>query len=167
MARIKTPITNILVKIPIVIISILVFIRDYNSLIDYFELTGNSNSIVDYLKIVFTTSTLRTSFLMLIPLIGVFLKTKMGWVLMLSFYYFLISLFIYFVIDAELERDGSIVIAFLFVILPMIFIGVMNNKDNTKVVYHIKSNELIKMNLASFIIALIQIVMISFFNLTQ
>lgn len=167
MTRIKTPITNIIVKIPIVIISILIFIRDYNSLIDYFELTGNSNSIIDYLKIIFTTSTFRTSYLMLIPLIGVFLKTKMGWVLMLSFYYLLISLFIYFFIDADPETDGSILIVFFIVILPIIFIGVMNNKDNTEVVYHIKINELIRMNLASFIIALIQIAIISFLNLTQ
>ncbi|WP_179333088.1 hypothetical protein [Winogradskyella costae] len=167
MTKIKTPITNSIVKIPIVIISILIFFRDYNSLIDYFELSGNSNSIIDYLKIIVTTSIFRTSFLMLIPLIGVFLKTKTGWVLMLSFYYLIITLIIYFFIDTNFERDGEILIAFFIVILPITLIGVMNNKDNTEVVYRIKSNELIRMNLASFIIALIQIAMISFLNLTQ
>jgi hypothetical protein len=104
---------------------------------------------------------------MLIPLIGVFLKTKMGWVLMLSFYYLIITLIIYFFIDTNFERDGEIIIAFFIVILPITLIGVMNNKDNTEAVYRIKSNELIRMNLASFIIALIQIAMISFLNLTQ
>lgn len=167
MTRIKTPITNIIVKIPIVIISILIFIRDYNSLIDYFKLTGNSNSIIDYLKIIFTTSTFRTSFLMLTPLIGVFLKTKMGWALMLSFYYLLISLFIYFFIVAELERDESKLIAFFILILPIIFIGVMNNKDNTALVYNIKQSELIRMNIASFVFASIELLIILVLNLTQ
>lgn len=163
----KTPITYIIAKIPIVIISILIFIRDYNSLIDYFELTGNNNSINDYLKIIFTTSTFRTSFLMLIPLTGVFLKTKIGWLLMLSFYYLIPTILAYTLIGEKIERDGSIVIVFLIFIIPILFIGIMNNKENTGLAYNIKRSELLKMNITSFTIALIVFLIILVLNLTQ
>lgn len=167
MNRAKTPITNIIIKIPIIIIAILIFIRDYNELVDYFKLSGDSNSIIDYLKIIFTTSTFRTSLLMLIPLIGVFMKTKIGWLLMLSFYYLWIILLIYAIIGTEFERDGAIIIVFFIMILPIIFIGVMNNTDNTVLTYKLERKELLKMNLAAFTIALIELALISFFNLTQ
>jgi hypothetical protein len=163
----KTPITNIIIKIPIVVIAILLFIRDYNSLKNYFELTGNNNSAINYLQVIFTTSTFRASFLMLIPLIGVFLKSKIGWLLMLSFYYGILILIIYPIIGSEIERDGTIVILSFIIILSVVFIGIMNNNDNVTLVYNIKRSKLLRMNIASFIIALIELFIILFLNLTQ
>ncbi|WP_299123905.1 hypothetical protein [uncultured Winogradskyella sp.] len=166
MNRFKTPITNIIIKIPVIIIAILIFIRDYNSLKDYFELTGNNNSLTDCLQVIFTTSIFRTSFLMLIPLIGIFLKSKIGWLLILSFYYLFLITILYTGFETEFERDGTIVILFFIFILPIVFIGVMNNEDNTNV-YDINRSELLKMNIASITIALIELAIILFLNLTQ
>jgi hypothetical protein len=156
-----------IVKAPIIIVSIIVFVIDYNKLIDYYLVLGNHGGLLEYFKIAFSTTILRSSLLMLIPLIGVFFNRKIGWLLILSFYYFWIILLIYSIFTIELERSGTIVIAFGAIIILMFFIGLMNSGENRKSVYEIGSSEQLKMNFVSFLIALIGILLITIFNYTR
>ncbi|MFC0605533.1 hypothetical protein [Winogradskyella pulchriflava] len=155
------------IKAPIVIVSIIVFVNDYNTLVEYLNLSGSEKGLLDYLKAGFNTTILRTSLIMLIPLIGVFINRKIGWILILCFYYFWIILFIYSTLSTELDRSGSIVIACGVIIISLFFIGLMNSNENRKLVYGIEKNEQLKLNIVSCIIAIIAILLIIFFNFTR
>lgn len=155
------------IKAPIIIVAIIVFVSDYYELVEYYDILGNNGGILEYLKIAFNTSILRTSFIMLVPLIGVFFNKKIGWLLLLSFYYFWVILFIYLVASIELDRSGTRVIAFGAIITSIFFVGIMNARENSKSVYGINPKEQLKMNFAAFLIASIQILFIVFLNSNQ
>lgn len=167
MKETNKPRLNLLVKTPIIIISIIVFVNGFNNVIDYYNSNGNNGGLIEYLNIIFNTSILRLSAIILIPLIGVFFNKKIGWLLILSFYYFWIILMIYTNISSDLERSGSLVMAFGVIVIALFFVAIMNGYENSKLVYKIKKDELLKMNISAFLIALIEMFLIFFFNYTK
>ena len=167
MEETNKPRLNFLVKTPIIIIAIFIFINDYNDLIDYYNTVGNNGGLLEYFKIAFNTTILRTSLMMLIPLIGIFFNTKIGWLLVISFYYFWINLCIYLSLSSNLERSGTIVAVSGIIIISLFLILIMNSSENSHLVYGIKKDELFTMNTAAILLATIEIILIIFLNITQ
>ncbi|PKG52284.1 hypothetical protein [Olleya sp. 1-3] len=167
MEETNKPRLNVLIKAPIIIIAIVVLILDYKQLVDYYTTVGNNGGISEYFKIAFSTSILRSSLLLIIPFSGVFINNKIGWLLICSFYYFWLLFFIYFSISTELERDGTIVFVAGVIIISIFLLLLMNSYENSKLVYGIKRSDLLKTNIAAFIIAIIEILLIVLLNFTK
>ena len=142
-------------------------IIEFSDFIDYINSMETNGNIIEYLKIILNTSLLRYSAIMLIPLIGVFINNKIGWLLVLSFYYFWILLFVFTLVGASFAQEGGfIIIAIGLILISLFFVAIMNASENSKMVYNIHKKELLKMNLAAFIISLIEIVLTYFFIYT-
>ncbi|MCF1420716.1 hypothetical protein [Mangrovimonas futianensis] len=153
------------IKAPILIIAIIIFIRDINQLLEYYYSIDDPGGIIGCLKIIFTTTILRSSLILLIPFIGIFLDNKIGWSLILSTYFFWIILFIYAIFTSSIDREGSIVIISGIFIVLLVCIGLMNSRENCTLVYGIDKSEKLKMNFLSLLIALIGISIIVVLNL--
>ena len=140
---------------------------EFSDFIDYYNSIEINGKVIDYLDIILNTSLLRYSSIMLIPLIGVFVNKKIGWLLILSFYYFWISLFIFTLVASNFNQEGGfIIIAIGFILISIFFVAIMNASENSEIVYNIHKKELLKMNLAAFIISIIEIVLTYFFIYT-
>lgn len=106
------------------------------------------------LRIIERTSYYVPSLILLIPLVGVFLNKKIGWILIQSYFYFLITNLTFTMKYFDFNDKTKIllnVVGFLFLTLIII---VMNKNNISDLVYGIRKAELIKKNIIASVIGI-------------
>ncbi len=116
---------------------------------------GNSeNKLTDYFYIITTNSYLRPSIILLIPIVGIFTNKKIGWILIQSYFYFLITNLVFPATQIDLTDNTLILINIIGFLLLLLIIILMNKNKIRNLTYGIKKNELISKNIIASIIGI-------------
>lgn len=110
--------------------------------------------IQNLLKIVCRTSSYRPAIILLIPVIGTFINKKIGWVLIQSYFYFLITNLAFSTKYIDLADNALILINSIGFILLLLIIIFMNKKKIRNLIYGIEKTELIRKNVIASILGM-------------
>ncbi|UAB75076.1 hypothetical protein [Mesoflavibacter sp. SCSIO 43206] len=105
-------------------------------------------------KIIERTSYYIPSLILLIPLVGVFLNKKIGWILIQSYFYFLITNLTFRMKYFDFNDKTKILLNFVGFLLLMLIIILMNKNKISDQVYGIRKVELIKKNIIASVIGI-------------
>ena len=114
----------------------------------------SENKIADYFYIITRFSYLKPVIILLIPFIGIFIKRKIGWILIQSYFYFLISNLVFMATKDDLIDNELILMYIIVFFLLILIIILMNKKKISKLSYGIEKTELINKNIIAFIIGI-------------
>ncbi|MDH7914081.1 hypothetical protein [Winogradskyella sp. SYSU M77433] len=107
----------------------------------------SGNGFQNYLNALKESSFYKPAIILLIPLIGIFTNRKIGWILIQSYSYFLITNLVFKVDNINFD-DTSIILTnialFLLLLLIIIF---MNTRKIRNVVYGMEKEEMISKNI--------------------
>lgn len=127
----------------------------------------NSNlegGVMNYLEIVFKTTYYRPTLIFAIPLIGVFINKKIGWILITSFfYYFLFGIIFYASFEKFIDKNNVINFA-VFTLTVFLLLGIMNIKKVRKLTYGISKTEMIGKNIVASIVGISLTIVIVLIN---
>ena len=97
----------------------------------------------------------RPSIPLLIPLIGVFIDKKIGWILIQSFFYFLLSNLVYTMKYID-YNDKEFVVVNMIICIPIVLVIIlMNNKRVSEGFYGFLKSELISKNIIATIVGIL------------
>jgi len=125
-------------------------------LIDYYSFfyEDYNQETYDIIKVVFSGAHLRVSLILLIPVLGVFINKKIGWILITSYFYFIISNLI-LPFDYNTLLDSKLLTINIIALSILIFIiTLMNRKKTYNLTYNIAKNDLPILNLISSVIGI-------------
>lgn len=106
------------------------------------------------LKIIERTSYYVPSLILIIPLVGVFLNKKIGWILIQSYFYFLITNLTFRMKYFDFNDKTKILLNFVGFLLLILIIILMNKNKISDKVYGIRKVELIKKNIIASVIGI-------------
>lgn len=119
---------------------------------NYFDLTEGYDGISSIYNSILYHAYFRSSAILLIPIIGIFLKKKIGWVFFTSYFYFLLTNIIYpFISEDYNDYNYTLAVVIALAIVSLI-IFIMNKKKTSLDTYKILPNVLIPYNILAFII---------------
>ncbi|MDE3744124.1 hypothetical protein [Maribacter polysaccharolyticus] len=153
------------------IISIVVGIQRTTKYYYAFAIYENSR-FTEYLNILKIQNYFKSTIVLLIPLIGVFIYKKIGWILITSFNYFVISaivfMSVYFFKDMSAEdflneKYGIFqVLTFIIIItIPLIIINKEKIRNGT---YGISKSNMIIMNIGSSLLGMGMTILLTYLN---
>lgn len=146
----------LIIKLSIICLFIYSLIYGISNIIDHYYTLGdrNEDKLTEYFQIATNNYYLRPSLILLIPIIGIFTNKKIGWILIQSYFYFLISNLVFPVTLNDLtEKNIIAVYVFGFIFLLLIII-LMNKKKISRDVYGVEKSGLIKQNIVASIIGI-------------
>ncbi|MFD2917143.1 hypothetical protein [Psychroserpens luteus] len=108
----------------------------------------------NYLNVLKGTSFYRPAIILLIPLIGIFINKKIGWILIQSYFYFLISNLAFSAKYIDLNDNALILINIIGFLLLLLIIILMNKKKIRNLIYGIEKTELISKNVIASIVGM-------------
>ncbi len=155
----------LVIKILILILFIFVSIRGYQETV--FELSinhGNQYKFSDFIRLITKRKYFRPSLLLLLPLIGVFINKKIGWVFITSYFYFLITRLVFSNISNGINRNEEIIFFTVALILILLFIWIMNRKKIIEEVYNVRKNELLITNIKASSLGILLTLYIAWMN---
>lgn len=121
----------------------------------YFAFTNYNNSrFTEYLNISINESFLRPAIFLLIPLIGIFINKKAGWILIQSYFYYLISNLSFTAKFVDLTDKTLILTNIIGFSLLLLIILTMNKHKISNQTYGIAKTELISKNIIASIIGI-------------
>ena len=118
-----------------------------NTIDHYYNLGDlNANKLTEYIQIATNNYYLRPSLILLIPIIGIFTNRKIGWILILSYFYFLIANLAFLATFTEITKKSIIALYVFGFLLLLVIIILMNKKKISNNIYGIEKTELINKN---------------------
>jgi len=146
----------LIIKLLIICLFIYTLISGISNIIDHYNYFANynANKFTEYVYIVINNYFLRPSLILLIPVIGIFINKKFGWVLIQSYFYFLISNLVFPAKYADLTDKTFLAAYVIGFSLLLLIIILMNKKKISNLTYGIVKTELIKMNIIASIIGI-------------
>lgn len=96
----------------------------------------------------------RPAFLVLIPTIGIFINKQIGWFLITSFIYFVLSGSTFLLMDSNSTYTLDLTKGLLFILIPTLVILVMNREKIRNGIYNIPKTELLTKNIIASIIGM-------------
>jgi hypothetical protein len=124
-------------------------IEHFNAVIDY-----TANRFEEYFYISTSNYYLRPSLILLIPIIGIFTNKKIGWILIQSYFYFLITNLVFPATQIDFTDNTLIILNIIGLILILLIIILMNKNKISNLVYGIKKVELINKNIIASVIGI-------------
>ncbi len=124
-------------------------IEHFNAVIDY-----TANRFEEYFYIATSNYYLRPSLILLIPIVGIFTNKKIGWILIQSYFYFLITNLVFPATKIDLTDNTLIILNIIGFLLIILIIILMNKKKISNLVYGIKKAELINKNIIASVIGI-------------
>ncbi len=109
--------------------------------------TETGSGFENYLNVLKETSFYRPTIILLIPLVGIFINKKIGWILIQSYFYFLISNLAFSAKFIDLIDNTLILINIVGFLLLLLIIILMNKKKISNLIYGIGKTELISKNI--------------------
>lgn len=114
----------------------------------------NRDDLASYQYFLKEFSIYRPAVVLLIPVIGVFINRKIGWILMQSYFYFLLSNLIYSIKYADFSDKVFIAINIFILSLVLLGILLMNSNTISSVFYGFRKREIVDKNIISSIIGI-------------
>lgn len=147
----------LMIKLSLICLFVFSSTRGVLNIINHYNIhLGNSeNKLTDYFHIITTNNHyVRPSLILLIPILGIYTKRKVGWILIQSYFYFLISNLI-FTLAKNYPTDINFIYTYIigFLILLLIIL-IMNKKRISNLTYGIEKDKLISINIIAFIIGI-------------
>ncbi|WP_452219443.1 hypothetical protein [Lacinutrix salivirga] len=153
----------LIIKFSIISIFIIVLIQASIRTTIYWEDNIEADfGIRNLLKVIRRTSFYRPVIILLIPLIGIFLNKKIGWILIQSYFYFLISNLIFSAKYIDLTDNTLVIINLIGFSLLLLIIFLMNKKKIWNLIYGIEKTELISKNVVTSIIGMSITIILAF-----
>ncbi|WP_062061420.1 hypothetical protein [Aquimarina longa] len=144
-----------IIKLLILGLFITVLVRAYNNIHFYSAINIEPNSgLLNYLKIITKTSYFRSILIFLIPFVGIFINRRIGWILITSFFFFLLSTIIFNWNYKEFFNRIDFFVCIIFTAIILLFIGIMNIKEISNLKYGIAKSELVSNNIIASIIGM-------------
>lgn len=112
-------------------------------------------SFQSYLRVFKETSYFKPTIILLIPLTGLFINNKIGWILIQSYFYFLISNVVFQIIYIDTNDLIQITISFIAFLLSLLIILLLNKKKISYNTYNISKRKLIRYNIIASIIGML------------
>jgi len=97
----------------------------------------------------------KPTFYALIPIIGVFLKRKIGWSLLASYFYFLTVMLAFRLPYEDFTDTAILIISLIFLAIVLFLIGVLNIHKIRGNIYGIPKDQFIIYNIIAFVIGMI------------
>lgn len=134
----------------------LYLVRGIIQIQDYYEYSGTLFRVISLSDIRINTSYLRPAIFLLIPTIGIFLQKKIGWVLMISYFYFLLTNILYpFTMDYDKMNDYRMMLFYILISgVVALLVIIMNKKSIHVTKYDIQREKLILYNIIAFTIGI-------------
>ena len=144
----------LLVKLLIICLLIFSLIYGISNIKEHYFITGDwdNNKLNEYYKITLNNSYLRPSIILLIPIIGIFINRKIGWILIQSYFYFLISNLIFTLKYKDFTNITFAIFYLTSLSLILLIILIMNKEKISKFIYGIEKSKLIINNIIAFTI---------------
>lgn len=153
---IKTNYLILSIKLLIVSFFILSLKFGIQRITDYYFAFANYNDsrFTEYLNITINESFFKPAIFLLIPLIGIFINKKTGWILIQSYFYYLISNLSFSAKFIDLTDKTLIFTNFIGFSLVLLIILIMNKHKIRNQTYGIAKTELISKNIIASIIGI-------------
>jgi hypothetical protein len=124
-------------------------IEHFNAVIDY-----TANRFEEYFYIATSNYYLRPSLILLIPIVGILTNKKIGWILIQSYFYFLITNLAFPATQIDLTDNTLIILNIIGFLLILLIIILMNKKKISNLVYGIKKSQLINKNIIASVVGI-------------
>ncbi|WP_179335953.1 hypothetical protein [Winogradskyella costae] len=139
----------------ILLIFVLYLTANIFRLVNIHDLNGFSYSLKSIYRTISVYGIFKSFVIFMIPVVAIFYKNRLTWVLILIYFYFLFcriiaNLLFYLTFDDELDVFTVILIAFL--ILPLLSIYILNKTRTFMSVYGLQKKSLSSYNLMAFIL---------------
>lgn len=153
----------VIIKLLLVSIFIVFLTIGILKIIEHYKFAfGESETkLADYFYITTTFSYLKPAVVLLIPILGIFIKRKTGWILIQSYFYFWISNLIFMSTQEGSPKNDFILFSVLAFLLTVFIIKLMNNKKISNLTYGIEKTELIYMNILASAIGMLLTIIIN------
>ncbi len=150
----KTNYILLIIKSVVIILFAINLITSILKLQHYINATGNLKAILDQFESEYTLiSIFLPTLLALIPMVGIFLKNKIGWLFINSYFYFLLTNLLFSLGKLDYKIDNSIIItAIIGISLTTSVLIAMNKNKISHLKYKIYPSVLILYNILAFII---------------
>ncbi|MBB5270000.1 hypothetical protein HNQ90_003601 [Algibacter amylolyticus] len=153
--NIKNNYLILIIKLSILSLFIISIVRGKVETSIYWNYVAETGSgFQNYLNVLKETSFFRPAIILLIPLIGIFINKKIGWILIQSYFYFLISNLAFSAKFIDLTDQTLILINVVGFLLLLLIIVLMNKKKIRNLIYGIEKTELISKNVIASIIGM-------------
>ncbi|WP_282147544.1 hypothetical protein [Algibacter lectus] len=153
--NIKNHYLILIIKLSILSLFIVSLVRGKIETSVYWNFVAETESgFENYLNILKETSFYRPAIILLIPLIGIFINKKISWILIQSYFYFLISNLAFSAKFIDLTDNTLILINIVGFLLLLLIIILMNKKKISNLIYGIGKAELISKNVIASVIGL-------------
>lgn len=119
---------------------------------NYYYYSGDPFRISSLFNVLINRLYILPAAFLLIPTIGVFLKRKIGWILMISYFYFLITNILYNFSTDYINDYWDIIFESVISGLVALLLVVMNKKSIYSSKYNIQREKLIIYNIIAFTI---------------
>ncbi|MEP0264146.1 hypothetical protein [Dokdonia sp.] len=144
--------TLLIIQLVIITLFIISVVFGFINTRDYLNLTENYNRITPLFEIIISTPFFKSIIFLLIPTIGIFLRNKIGWILMTSFFYFLFTYFLFsFIAFDHIQLPDVLIFTVIIVCIGLIIIA-MNTKNISLIKYNIQRRLIISYNIVAYII---------------
>lgn len=145
----------LVIKLFILILFIFVSIRGYQETIFELDINhGNKYTISDFIRLITKRTYFRSSLLLLLPLIGIFINKKIGWFFISSYFYFILTKLAFSIISNGLNYNEEIIFVTITFLLTLLFIWIMNRKKILEKVYSLKKNEVLMINIKAYFLGI-------------
>lgn len=153
--NIKNHYLILIIKLSILSLFVFSLVRGKIETSVYWNFVADTGSgIENYLNVLKETSFYRPTMILFIPLIGIFINKKIGWILIQSYFYFLISNLAFSTKFIDLNDNTLILINIVGFLLLILIIILMNKKKISNLIYGIRKTELINKNVIASVIGL-------------
>ena len=145
----------IAIKIIIIVMFIVVTIRGIKETYFHWDLSGaRENGALSFLEIGYICSHFRPILIMILPMIGIFINKKIGWILILSYFYFVLMRAVFSTINTIYDESFGIIYFVLAIALFIPFIIVLNLKKIREDIYGVQKSKLIIYNIIATIVGI-------------
>jgi hypothetical protein len=127
-----------------------------SNITDHYFAVGDwdADKLTQYFQIATNKYYLRPSLILLIPIVGIFTNKKIGWILIQSYFYFLITNLAFPATQIDLTDNTLIIINIVGFLLILLIIILMNKNKISNHVYGIKKSELINKNIIASVVGI-------------
>jgi hypothetical protein len=146
----------LIIKLSIICLFIFSLIYGISNITDHYFAVGDwdADKLTQYFQIATNKYYLRPSLILLIPIVGIFTNKKIGWILIQSYFYFLITNLAFPATQIDLTDNTLIIINIVGFLLILLIIILMNKNKISNHVYGIKKSELINKNIIASVVGI-------------
>tara|TARA_R110002049_G_C8924199_1_gene543561 strand:- start:206 stop:628 length:423 start_codon:yes stop_codon:yes gene_type:complete len=131
-------------------------VRGFNEAYFHWDMSGEKyNRNLSFFEFGYMFSHFRPILILLLPLVGIFINRKIGWILIMSYFYFVVFRAIYATVYALYEESFTLIYLTVALLIFIPFILIMNLVKISNEIYGIQKSDLIKNNIIATIVGLI------------